>query len=62
MRLDNGLQLGLGRQHTARRLLRFVRVYPRALEPRLEAIDSIDLRYTNGLAVRWRDGFEPSSV
>ncbi len=62
VRLDNGLQLGLGRQHTARRLVRFVRVYPQALAPRLEAIDSIDLRYTNGLAVRWRDGFEPSSV
>lgn len=62
MRLDNGLQLGLGRQDTDLRLLRFVRVYPQVLMPRLAAIDSIDLRYTNGFAVRWRDGFGPSSV
>ena len=62
LRLDNGLQLGLGRQDTDLRMLRFVRVYPQALQPRLAAIDSIDLRYTNGFAVRWRDGFGPSSV
>ncbi len=62
LRLDNGLQLGLGRQDTDLRLLRFVRVYPQVLEPRLAAIDSIDLRYTNGFAVRWRDGHGPASV
>jgi cell division protein FtsQ len=62
MRLDNGLKLGLGRQDTDLRLLRFVRVYPRVLKPRLAAIDSIDLRYTNGFAVRWRDGHGPASV
>ena len=62
MRLDNGLKLGLGRQDTDLRLLRFVRVYPQVLEPRLATIDSIDLRYTNGFAVRWRAGHEPASV
>lgn len=53
--LDNGLQLSLGRNDTHVRLLRFVRVYARVLHPRLETIDSIDLRYTNGFAVRWRE-------
>ncbi len=62
MRLNNGLLLGLGRQDTDLRLLRFVRVFPQVLEPRLAAIDSIDLRYTNGFAVRWRDGHGPASV
>lgn len=62
LRLDNGLQLGLGRQDTDLRLLRFVQVYPQVLEPRLKAIDSIDLRYTNGFAVRWRDGQRPAAV
>ena len=62
MRLSNGLKLGLGRQDSDLRLLRFVRVYPQIVAPRLAAIDSIDLRYTNGFAVRWRDGFGPSSV
>jgi cell division protein FtsQ len=62
LRLDNGLQLGLGRQDTDLRLLRFVRVFPQVLMPRLAAIESIDLRYTNGFAVRWRDGQGPSAV
>jgi cell division protein FtsQ len=62
VRLSNGLQLGLGRQNADLRLLRFVRVYPRVLAPQLEAIDSIDLRYTNGFAVRWRSGHGPAAA
>lgn len=62
MRLDNGLKLGLGRQDTDLRLLRFVRVFPQVVKSRLAAIDSIDLRYTNGFAVRWRAGHGPASV
>lgn len=62
MRLDNGLQLGLGRQNTDLRLLRFVRVFPQIIAPRLDAIESVDLRYTNGFAVRWREGFGPAAV
>lgn len=56
MRLDNGLRLRLGRNNSHKRLLRFVRVYPTVLQPRLETIDSVDLRYTNGFAVSWREG------
>lgn len=62
LRLANGLQLGLGRNDTHLRLLRFVRVYASVIGPRLEAIDSVDLRYTNGFAVRWHDGFAPASA
>jgi len=56
IRLSNGLQMILGRKDTHLRLLRFVRVYADVLKPRLEAIDTVDLRYTNGFAVHWRDG------
>lgn len=62
LRLANGLQLGLGRNDIHLRLLRFVRVYAEVLKPRLEAIDSVDLRYTNGFAVRWHDGLAPATV
>lgn len=62
LRLDNGLQLGLGRQDSDLRLLRFVRVFPQVIQPRLAAIESIDLRYTNGFAVRWRAGHGPAAV
>ncbi len=60
--LSNGLQMVLGRDDTHLRLLRFVRVYAGVLKPRLDAIDGIDLRYTNGFAVRWRDGFAPDAA
>lgn len=56
VRLDNGLHLRLGRNNSQKRLLRFVRVYTKVLQPRVESIDSVDLRYTNGFAVRWREG------
>jgi len=56
LNLDNGLKLRLGRNNAHVRLLRFVRVYAKVLKPRQEKIDSVDLRYTNGFAVRWRDG------
>lgn len=62
LRLANGLQLGLGRNDMHLRLLRFVRVYAEVIKPRLEAIDIVDLRYTNGFAVRWHDGVAPASA
>jgi len=62
LRLSNGLQMVLGRDDTHLRLLRFVRVYAEVLKPRLEAIDSVDLRYTNGFAVRWHDGHAPATA
>lgn len=60
--MANGLQLGLGRKETHLRLMRFVRVYAEVLKPRIEAIDSVDLRYTNGFAVRWHHGYAPAAV
>lgn len=56
LNLESGLQLRLGRRDMHTRLLRFVRVYSRVLKPQQAKIDSIDLRYTNGFAVRWREG------
>lgn len=55
LRLNNGWRLLLGRDRAYPRLLRFVRVYPRNLAERQAEIAQIDLRYTNGFAVRWRD-------
>ena len=60
--LENGLRLGLGKTDAKLRLLRFVRVFAESLKPQLHAIDSVDLRYTNGFAVRWRDGHSPAAT
>ncbi len=50
--LDNGIELLLGRTDSAAHMQRFARVYPSlAASPR--TIERVDLRYHNGLAVRW---------
>ncbi len=54
LELDNGLILNMGRDAVVRRLQRFASVYKSEIQPRLGQIDGIDLRYTNGFAVRWR--------
>lgn len=50
--LDNGITLVLGREQVGHRLERFIAVQP-ALAERQRPIRVIDMRYTNGLAVRW---------
>jgi len=52
--LDNGIRLNLGRKEKAKRVQRFIDVYPR-MEQRVDAqIDVVDLRYDTGLAVSWK--------
>lgn len=74
IRLDNGLQLVLGREQTDARLARFVALYPRlfgarpaeagaAVAPVVPA--TVDLRYPDGFAVRMPNGaapFKPSET
>lgn len=59
--LANGIVLRLGRDRVAERLARFRAVWSGVLEPRAERIAAVDLRYTNGFAVAWRDGEKPQA-
>jgi len=52
--LSNGIHVLLGREKTKSRLDRFVRVYKKVLVKKITEIASIDMRYSNGLAVAWR--------
>jgi len=52
--LSNGMELVLGRNDGYARLLRFVRFYHRALQGREAQVERVDLRYSNGFAVRWK--------
>ncbi len=54
--LDDGMGVLLGRGDGYQRLLRFVRFYHRALQARAAEVELVDLRYSNGFAVRWREG------
>jgi cell division protein FtsQ len=60
LELDNGVELRLGREQTMARLQRFVRSYPRVIAPKLDRLQYVDLRYSNGFSVRWqpRDAVE----
>jgi cell division protein FtsQ len=52
--LDNGMQVVLGRGNGYGRLLKFVRFYHRAFHDRAATVARVDLRYSNGFAVRWK--------
>lgn len=52
--LANGVQLIMGRGQLIDKVHRFLRVWDAKLEPQLEKVASVDLRYGNGMAVTWR--------
>jgi cell division protein FtsQ len=54
-----GLHLKLGRADGEQRLQRFIDVYRDGLKDYNEQIKEVDMRYTNGLAVVWKDGQQP---
>lgn len=58
--LDNRLELLLGRERTAQRLWRLAQVYNAMVKPRADTMQRIDLRYSNGFAVSWRNN-KPST-
>lgn len=53
MALSNGTRVQLGRQQPEQRLARFVRAYPAILASAGHRVAAVDLRYSNGFAVRW---------
>ncbi len=55
VRLTDGVVLELGRTQLAQRLQRFASLYAGPLLLEWENVQRVDLRYTNGVAVRWRD-------
>lgn len=59
--LGNGIVLRLGRDRVDERLGRFRAVWSDVLKPRSERIAAVDLRYTNGFAVAWREGEKPQA-
>lgn len=53
LRLDSGVELRLGKDNTLDRVERFVRIYPTVFAVRETELKTVDLRYSNGFAVRW---------
>lgn len=55
MTLDNGVTLQIGHKDILTRLGHFVKVYPKIIGDRVADVDYIDLRYPNGVAVKWKN-------
>ena len=62
IKLENGMTLKIGREHQAKRLKRFMVAYEQSLNDVLDKISVVDLRYTNGFAVKWKKGLSADSV
>lgn len=55
-----GVELLLGRDHLAEKMRRLVRAWQPELRDQISNIARVDLRYSNGLAVAWREGHAPA--
>ncbi len=55
MVLSGGIILVLGHGDLGKKITRFMTAYKEYLSPRMDQVKKIDLRYTNGLAVEWKD-------
>jgi len=60
LQLDNGIVLILGKVDPITRLQRLVQVYPQVVGANATNILSIDLRYTSGVAVRFKSQTKPN--
>jgi cell division protein FtsQ len=54
MRLNNGMDVMIGNKDVLLRIQHFVQVYDKVFADERQA-SYIDLRYANGLAVKWQD-------
>ncbi len=54
MEFTDGMKVHLGYKDVLTRINHFVKVYPKVVGERATDIDYVDLRYPNGLAVRWK--------
>ena len=52
--MESGLELRLGRKMMHERVQRFVNAYQKQLMTRVKQIRHVDMRYTNGFAVAWK--------
>lgn len=53
-RLANGINIILGRKQVSERFQRFLDLIPTTVSGRIAQTAKVDMRYTNGFAVKWR--------
>jgi len=54
VRLNSGMTLHVGHKDVLTRIDHFVKVYPKIIGDNTAKVEYVDLRYANGVAVRWK--------
>jgi cell division protein FtsQ len=62
MDLDSGVTVRLGRREVDERIDRFIRTASQVIAHRLNEIAYVDMRYSNGFAIGWRNPVAPAAV
>jgi cell division protein FtsQ len=62
MDLDSGVTVRLGRRDVDERIDRFIRTASQVISHRLNEITYVDMRYSNGFAIGWRNPAVPATV
>ena len=62
MDLDSGVTVRLGRREVDERIDRFIHTASQVIAHRLNEITYVDMRYSNGFAIGWRNAAVPASV
>jgi cell division protein FtsQ len=60
--LDSGVTVRLGRREVDERIERFIHTASQVISHRLTEISYVDMRYSNGFAIGWRNQGAPTSV
>ena len=59
--LDNGIRLNLGQAVNEQNIVNLVKTFENRLAGYTDHIDQVDLRYTNGFAIRWKRRLQTQS-
>jgi cell division protein FtsQ len=62
MDLNNGLTVRLGRRDVDERIDRFIHTASQVIAHRLTEVSYVDMRYSNGFAIGWRNQATPASA
>jgi cell division protein FtsQ len=62
MDLDSGVTVRLGRREVDERIDRFIRTASQVIGHRLNEIAYVDMRYSNGFAIGWRNPSAPATA
>ncbi len=62
MDLDSGVDGAPGRREVDERIDRFIRTASQVISHRLNEITYVDMRYSNGFAIGWRNPAIPATV